>query len=93
MRFDKNIVLINCNDSKLKDKVLQANITQMGLDQTIQLFGDAKKRPYVVRLPFASDVRTGYIKSPDLPFNLQISQAMKFNSATALIGVEYHGRL
>ena len=70
-----------------------ANITQMGLDQTINIFGDAKQRPYVVRLPIPVDFRNGYIKSNSLPCNLEVTSARTTDRITTLIGVEYHGRL
>lgn len=92
MRYDKTVDLI---DKRQTNKVSSypANITQMGLDQTINIFGDAKQRPYVVRLPIPVDFRNGYIKSNSLPCNLEITSARTTDRVTTLIGVEYHGRL
>lgn len=95
MRYDEIVEFYHTGPTKAIDGVSHhANITQMGLDQTIAIFGDAKQRPFVVRLPFATDIRTGYLKVASLPFDLQITQAIKHdNRTTTLIGVEYHGRL
>ena len=54
MRYDKTVELIEKHQTN-KVSSYPANITQMGLDQTINIFGDAKQRPYVVRLPIPVD--------------------------------------
>lgn len=95
MRYDQIIQFYQTGPTVALEGVPhRANVTQMGLDRTISIFGDAKQRPYVVRLPFATDVRTGYLKVSSLSFNLKITQAIKHDDrTTTLIGVEYHGRL
>lgn len=92
MRYDKTVQLIN---KRQPNEVISypANITQMGLDQTINIFGDAKQRPFVVRLPVPIQFRNGFIKSDDLPCNLEVTSARVTDRVTTLIGVEYHGRL
>lgn len=92
MRYDKIVHLINKNQLR-ESTPYPANITQMGLDQTINVFGDAKQRPYVVRLPIPIEFRNGYVKSDSLPCNLEITSARTTDRVTTLIGVEYHGRL
>lgn len=92
MRYDKIVNLISKNNPN-KSTPYPANITQMGLDQTVNVFGDAKQRPFVVRLPISIEFRNGYIKSDDLPFNLEITSARTTDRVTTLIGVEYYGRL
>ncbi|MCR1916214.1 hypothetical protein NSA03_02625 [Lactobacillus taiwanensis] len=92
MRYDTVVHLINKNQPN-ESTAYSANVTQMGLDQTINIFGDAKQRPYVVRLPVPVQFRNGFIKSNDLPYNLEVTSARTTDRVTTLIGVEYHGRL
>lgn len=71
----------------------RANITQMGPDESLKLFGDAKQRPFVVRLPFSTGLRSGYVICDELAYPLQVIAAIQMRQRTTLYGVEYHGQL
>ena len=71
----------------------RANVTQMGPDEALKLFGDAKQRPFIVRLPFSTALRSGFVISDSLAYPLQIVAANQLRQRTTLYGVEYHGQL
>jgi hypothetical protein len=91
MNYDRRVTFVQTNQEDISEKPYNANITQMGPDEALSLFGNAKQRPFVIRLPVSIAVRTGFVKTDDLV--LQIDKVVQLRQRTTIYGVEYHGRL
>lgn len=91
MNYDRRVTFIY-PQPVIEDPTFNANITQLGPDEALTIFGDAKQRPFVVRLPVSVPVQSGYVQL-DSGVNLRITAVTQLRQRTTLYGVEYHGRI